>query len=208
VKVLLVVEGDGEYQALPRLLPALTRRSGHTLLRPRRIKVHPLAPAGVIAKACRPVLKQAAENKVDLVVLILDREDSGSCCGARAREIVGAVAAACNGALAVDVVLKNRCFENWLVADIEALRAQPGRYVVSEAMRRKVEPDKADGIDALDLLRAAISGKIFHKVDDAVAICSRLDPARAARHSRSFRHLLHVLGDPDYAHQCRRPGAE
>jgi predicted ATPase len=35
--------------------------------------------------------------------------------------------------------------------------------------------------------------------------CARLDPARAARHSRSFRHFLHVLGDEDYGAGCQLP---
>jgi hypothetical protein len=90
--------------------------------------------------------------------------------------------------------------------DLEALRAQPGRYTVSESMRKKVEPGKADGCNGHELLQNA-SRNTFRKVHDAVAICERFDPLRAAAHSRSFRHFLHVLGDPAYADQCRRPTA-
>jgi len=45
-------------------------------------------------------------------------------------------------------------------------------------------------------------------MDGAVAICTHLDPGRAAQQSRSFRRFLRVLGDLRYADQSRRPHRE
>jgi hypothetical protein len=158
-----------------------------------------------IARACDKKIRLAARQGVDLVVILLDREVAAHCSGEHAKDIEHMVASANPGLPRVRVVLKDSTFENWLIADLEALRGQPGRYTVSESMRKKIEPGKADGCDGYELLRAASKGA-FHKVHDAVAICERLDPVRAAAHSRSFRHFLHVIGDPAYPEpQCRRP---
>jgi hypothetical protein len=205
MKIALLTEGRGEFKAFPNVLDRLAARSGHVFLPPSLVDIHPLAKPTVVAKACLPVLRTLKRQQADLAVLVLDREVVPSCSGDRAKELEAAIGAALAGQPDIKVVLKDRAFENWLVADLAALRAQPGRYAVSESMRKKVEPGKADSCKARELLKTATKGRSFHKVEDAVAICERLDPLRAAAHSRSFRHLLHVLGDPAYAEQCRRP---
>jgi len=44
--------------------------------------------------------------------------------------------------------------------------------------------------------------------DGAIAICTDLDPGRAAPNSRSFRRLLRVLEDSRYLDQSRLPNRE
>ncbi len=206
MRIAVLTEGRGEFKAFPGVLEKLAARSGHVFLR-FQVNVHPLDAPMAVAKACLPVLGAVMEKKAELAVLVLDRENAPSCCGDRAKELQAALSVAWNGGLDTRVVLKDSAFENWLVADLAALRSQPGRYTVSESMRKKIEPDKADSCDGHELLRTATKGRSFHKVDDAVEICKRLDPERAAKHSRSFRHFLHVIGDPAYPEQCRRPAA-
>jgi hypothetical protein len=201
----MLVEGIGEFKALPRLIPALERRSGHTLLQPVQLPVHPLAPPHVVAKAVAKKIQILEQRRADQAVVLLDREDVEVCPGARASLVSAAIAKLPKVTVPVHIVLKDRAFENWLIADLAALRAQPGRFNVTETLTRRVEPDKADRVAAINLLQAASIGRTYHKVDDAVEICARLDPARAARHSRSFRHLLHVLGDTAFATGCRLP---
>ncbi len=146
----------------------------------------------------------AAGQGADAAVVLLDREQQDACPGRIARDIAAALMRAC-AVLPAYVVLKNRCFENWLVADLGALLAQPSRFEVTSAMRKKVEPNKADQCDAIALLKKSVIEDQYEKVRDSVRICSKMDVAVAARHSRSFRHLLHVLEDPAYLSQCRLP---
>ncbi|ADP83158.1 DUF4276 family protein [Pseudofrankia inefficax] len=205
MRIALLVEGIGEFKALPRLIPSLEHRSGQTLLQPVQLNVHPLAPPNVIASSLAKKMQILEQRRADQAVLLLDREDAEECPGTRAEQVATAIAKHPKITLPVQVVLKDRTLENWLIADLTALRTQPGRFKVTEALTKRVEPDKADRLAAIDLLQSASIGRTYHKVDDAVEICARLDPARAARHSRSFRHLLHVLGDSTFDAGCRRP---
>jgi hypothetical protein len=43
-------------------------------------------------------------------------------------------------------------FENWLVADYDALAAQRGRFKSSVADRNRVQPNRADAADAAAIL--------------------------------------------------------
>ena len=109
----------------------------------------------------------------------------------------------------IQVVFKVRAFENWLIADLQSLRATPRLFPESRRGRRRVPTGNADDADALRSLDAA-SGphQSYRKVHGAVAICTHLDPGRAARNSRSFRRFLRVLGDSRYANQSRLPNPD
>ena len=85
-------------------------------------------------------------------------------------------------------------FENWLVADPQALRELPGLFEQVERIERQVAPNRADSVNALELLKGCSKQKGYAKVAGAVAICKKLDPMRAAINSRSFRKLLKTLG--------------
>lgn len=201
-RVAFLVEGQAEFTGLPLLLPKISERTGSVLRQPIRVNVHSKAAPFQIARACQAKIDFAASQRADLVIVLLDREDAEACCGDRAKTVESALG---NHDVPVRVVLKDRMFENWLVADLDALRSQPARFRVSAAMRNRVESNKADSCDAAQLLRSAAIRLPYDKVRDAKAICERIDPVRAARHSRSFRHLLHVLSDPQYVDGCGQP---
>ena len=103
------------------------------------------------------------------------------------------------------VVIKNRKLENWAIADLDALSSHPERFKVNAAARRAVEPNKADVIDAEELLKRLCQKVEYSKVKDSERIFSIADPTRIALHSRSFRKFLSVTGHPDYLEQSRRP---
>jgi len=107
--------------------------------------------------------------------------------------------------LAVRVALKDRTFENWLIADLGALQSQPARFAVTAAISRCVEPDKADRCDAEKIIKKAAANGQYDKITDAERISTKLDIESAARNSRSFRHFLHILGHSSYRSQCRLP---
>lgn len=203
MRVALITEGVSEFKSLPMLYPQLQARSGNILFSPLKVNVPPTAAPRIIARECRSRLLIAQAKGANIAVIVLDREDREECAGLIATEVGQAASASCH-ALPVKVVLKDRTFENWLIADLEALRKRPARFQVSKGAVRRVEPGKADRCDGYSILTSCIKGDRYEKVRDSQAICSNMDVTAVARHSRSFRHFLHMLGDPMYATQCRR----
>lgn len=204
MKIALLTEGVSEYQNLPLLYGQITQGTPHTLLKPLKVNITPDSAARVIARECKARLLVASQLGARFAVLIIDREQQVECPGKRAAEIESAIAdAKCT--LSVRVVLKDRKFENWLVADLEALRKQPRRFQVTASMVRLVEPNKADRCDGERLLGRAVRKGEYSKVSDSKKILAQTDLRRASSHSRSLRHLLHVLSYLTYKEQCRDP---
>lgn len=205
MRVSIITEGASEFASLPLLAPQLRLRSGAVISRPLKVNVPPDASPVVVARECKSrVLIARRSQKADLILVVLDREQQTEPPGTIASSIQSAIGRACSGASDVAVVLKDRAFENWLISDLQALRAQPRRFTVGPALVRAVEPDKADAAPALALMKSAVLGD-YDKVKDSARIMERLDVATAAQNSRSFRHFLHLIGDADYVSQCKRP---
>ena len=198
----MIVEGRAEFAALPEIYPALSSEIDCVLLGPAFAPAHPTAPPNVIARACRGAIKVLEQKRADHIVVLLDLEDCPSCAGERAQLIERELSQLTG--LRVSVVLKHRAFENWLIADVEAVRAISGRFVISKAAERKVSPNKADHVDGYAWLSAA-SGRRYEKVDDARRILSRSSVGRIASNSRSFRRFMRVLDHPAYQLQSARP---
>jgi hypothetical protein len=140
-------------------------------------------------------------KEVTDIVVLLDREDRQECPGQLAGEILDnlEIPPGCFGF----VVIKDRMFENWLVADVATLRKFPGRYALSAADERRIVPDGADKLDALRIMKG-ITSPSYAKVSDSRKIMEAADPMAVAANSRSFRRLLRVLGAPPYENQSRR----
>lgn len=103
-------------------------------------------------------------------------------------------------------MIKDRTFENWLIADPGAFKKQKARFKITKALESQVVPDKADRVPADRWLDSAVVGKSsYEKKRDATNTVKHFSVARAAKNSRSFRHFCHVLGYEDYAEQCKRP---
>jgi hypothetical protein len=204
VRIALVTEGVSEFRALRLLYVQFHRRTPHTLLPPLKINVPPDAPPSIVARELKSRLIIAAERGANRALVLLDRERQQACPGAIAVDIERAVERTCR-ALPVQVALKDRTFENWLVADPSALEALPARFKMSKAAKSAIVPNKADRCDALALLKSSVVRNQYDKVLDSARICSRMDVEKAAMNSRSFRHLLHLLEDHDYRRQCKRP---
>jgi hypothetical protein len=85
-------------------------------------------------------------------------------------------------------------FENWFVADPEALGKMAGRFEKVERIAKQTTPSRADAVDALSLLKACSKDRTFDKRRDGIAICKVMEPARVAANSRSFRKFLKELG--------------
>jgi len=206
MKIQVVTEGTSEVASFPAFLSQVAARSGNVLPNPLKLSVSPDANPDQIARAAIESIKIARIKGAACVILVLDRESQPARSGDLASALERAVGRhAPAGSPEVRVVLKDKMYENWLIADVQGLRSHRGRFTVNGAFERKVAPDKADNCDAYRLLSNAAIGRAYEKVSDSKRIVSTLDVVRAAANSRSFRHFLHMLGDPSYIRQCSRP---
>lgn len=201
-RIAIVTEGDSEVASLPLLREQLEHRTHNQIVGHFKVAVPPDAAVAVVGRACAKLIRVAEAKRPDRVVFVLDRETQQECPGGIAASITAEIRRHC----AFDdirVVLKNQVYENWLLADLEALRAQPARFVVSHTLVGAVEPNRADSAQALRLIKSAVVSGHYDKVADSKRIMSRADVTRALLHSRSFRHFLHALGDPTLELDCR-----
>ena len=205
MKIAVITEGVSEYKSLPRLYPQIASQSPNIVIQTMKVNVSPDAPPAIIARECKSRLLIAADCGAARAVIVLDRERQVDCSGAIAANIASALTQVGRPQLNVQVVLKDRAFENWLIADLDALIKQPKRFKVTQSTRKRIEPNKADKCDALAILNAATMGDHYDKVPDSQRICQNVAVDKAAANSRSFRHFLHVMEYGAYKQQCRNP---
>jgi Domain of unknown function (DUF4276) len=196
-----IVDGQSEYRALP-LITAKLEIAGAQFVKTLYAPIQPCAPAGVIARACQSPIQQLVQRRVTDIMILLDRETRSECPGTWASQIIDLLELppGCRGW----VIIKNRMFENWLIADLEALKASPRRYNLTTADERRIIPNKADSCDALRMLKN-MTNSAYSKVDDSRIILTAADPLRIAANSRSFRRFLRVAGHSDYQTQSSKP---
>jgi hypothetical protein len=198
----IIVEGNGEVPAFKHLIPKLSCTS-EILGQPVRADMQPKGTPAQVATSAKAAVAYFKGRQVDVVLVLIDKEDHPSAPGLAAT--LRAAFDARYPGVAFEVVVKNSCIENWLVADLDALRAQPKRFRVTNAEVRKIMPNKADSIDAQNLLNKMAIKFEYDKGADPARIAANQDPRRAAAHSRSFRRFLRVVGDPTYSTQSKRP---
>lgn len=205
MRVVIATEGDLELQVLKQILNQVGDRSPTVSVATLKIACQPDGPARLIARKVAPLLRIAHDKRAAKFILVLDREKRPEAPGAIAIQIEQEInrAGACD--LQVSVVIKDRTIENWLIADLNALKRLRGRFSVSKKLIAQVAPNKADGVEALSLLKSAALGRAYDKMSDGARIGRELDAIRAGANSRSLRHFLHVLGCPPYEAQCTMP---
>lgn len=205
MRVAILTEGDTEYACIPLLRDQILLRTSAESIKVMKLAVQPDGPPAKIARTIKSQFFTILRDRYELVIVLLDREAKTEGCGAIASRIKTEITRTCGSSVSFHVSIKDRTFENWIVADLDSLRAQPRRYSVDRAMIAKVQPDKADHVDALSLLKVATIGRAYEKVADGKKCAAEASISRMAKHSRSVRHFLHLLGDVDYATQCKRP---
>jgi Domain of unknown function (DUF4276) len=203
VKIGLVVDGFAEFYSLPLLRIELEQNSGHQLIGPVKAEIQPTAPLPQIARSCLPSISILGAKGAKKTIVLFDREDRQECPGDLAQAVTEILRSKFR--VGANVVVKDSKFENWLIADVEALKHQNKRFRVSRTMESAVVPNKADTIDALRMLKDAAQGREFSKVLDARRICDVATIDEIAANSRSFRRFLRVFGYEDYKGQSRRP---
>lgn len=204
MKIGVVVDGDAESQALKLILRKIEipRRQ---LLGPAFARMHPDSPVRQIARRAIDQFKVLKSRGAERFIVLIDCETPERC----PPEFAGSIARALDakGWRNVDVVVKRLTFENWLIADVEALKEMKARWKVTKSFQQKVSPNKADNVSdpTAELNKIAKKGLAYRKRKDGLLIAERQQPLRIAANSRSFRRFLRVAGHPDYESQSRKP---
>lgn len=194
MRIGLLVDGQAEYQSLPRLVPGITLP--HAVLAPLYCAMQPLSSPGQIAHVASKRFPLLLQRHVDRIVILIDKEHRDDCPGEFATAIATAARqklSALSTSTELAVVVKVSRYENWLVADPAALGTLPGRFKEVERIGSRVSGGRADSVDGLTLLKQSAQGKSFDKVRDAIAICQKLSPDRARKNSASFDKFIRVL---------------
>jgi hypothetical protein len=183
----IVTEGQGEVSGLPEIYNQLQESCGCRLIKPIFASVHPKAPIAILCKDLAPRVKLSIQRGARIVVILLDLEDADECPGVRAKEVENGLRREVSHD--VRVVMKDSCFENWLIADPAALRRLPALFGVRDL---RFTPGRADKADALTLLKRA-SGSAYAKTVHPQQILARADVNTMASNSRSFNKFKRVL---------------
>ena len=195
----IIVEGQEESQSLAHITAKITIE-GVIIRKPLYAPIEPKATPGQIAKALESRLKIL--GVIDRVLILIDLENLDACPGERAQVLEQAVRKM--GYDNIHVIIKQHKFENWLLADCDALQ-QLTNFTLTKTFVRQVT-GKADSIpDAVRLLSSVKNDKrSFHKTQDGTAVARKANPETIALHSRSFRRFLHLLTHPLYRNQSRK----
>jgi len=190
MRIGIIADGQAEAQALEHLVCRMAR-SGRIVLKPVYADMQPYAPFPQIVRAAESRIGLLSQRGAQRYIILLDREQNEDCPGKYAARIQSEFNRMGHGN--VDVVLKNRAFENWLVADLRSIaRAQPKRIKLTDRIVQRIEQSGADNVNALAVLNGCISDG-YSKRSDAIAICKTIDPATAQRFSRSFRRFAKIV---------------
>lgn len=209
MRIGFLVDGRSEYEGLPYLLRNCV--SPHDLITGVFLAhVHPEGPAPLVANQLMKKVPVLRTRNINRLIVLLDHEANPLCPGERADEIESILNRRITSVgLPFDakVVMKFRCLENWLLADMETLRAFVNTFEVSNAMANSIAPDKVDNIsNPIQLIKQSCrSSRSYDKIFHAKMILSKANPERIAANSRSFRRFLRVIDNPIYSAQSRLP---
>jgi hypothetical protein len=140
-------------------------------------------------------------------MLVRHRESRPECPTLIAQSILAAVQPMCLqvGIGTATIVIKNRKYENWLIADPIAVNKMRKRFRLSASVVQSITNGAADSIDAESVLKRAAKKIPYAKKEDSARIMKVAEPLGIASNSRSFRRFLRVLGNPAYREQSLNP---
>lgn len=197
----LVVEGETEYYALPLLHHGKHAIPGCPAIRTTNlggVGSH-LTPAG-IARMAAPRIKTHLIAGHKPVILCLDREQRPDCAGSFAQAILGALCRELSRTQAADVhvVVADRTFEAWILADAAGLAKR--RLLRTAPKFHCFEGSMGDGGKKGTVELSRLLGREYRKTSDGPRLFEALDPTVARvwgpgkRGSRSLDKLLRTLG--------------
>lgn len=188
MRVVPVVEGEGEVKAVPVLLRRMIEIAGGfeqlEISRPIRVKRNQLLKQEGFAAALR-----LARIQNSGVVLILF--DSDGECPVNIRDTLEGWASAEASDMNCQIVIAHHEYEAWFLSSIHSLRAHP--TVRDEAM---VHPDPESRQGAKEQLSVRMhAGTSYSPTAHQAAFSQALDMAAAYNQCRSFRKLAAAFGE-------------
>lgn len=191
MKTGIISDGSAEAVALEHLVVKM-KCGGFTPLRPVYADMQPYAPPAQIVKAAESRIKMLSQRGAQRHIVLLDREENKECPGEFSTKL--SLEFTNKGYSNVSVVLKDRAFENWLVADLEAVAKSYGkRGSFADRIIDRVRHSGADRVNAIAILNGGIA-EGYSKRSDAITICKAVSPEVVAKYSRSFRKFMKECG--------------
>jgi hypothetical protein len=197
MKIGIIGEGDTEYACLPTMVSKL----GHTV-----VGNHNLCGIGanyptesLFAKKIYPYVRglsiKSMQSRPDRVVIVLDRENRTECSGeiaAAGLKILERELSKENLIMPISVVVANRQFECWLLADTTALDGSP---LFKDVLSSQIGPT-IDEINVLGIIRANLRPSCgWDKPRYGKALAQKLDltSPEVLSASRSLRKFVKEL---------------
>ena len=192
----LVVEGRTEYQALPEMLVRL----GLRCTTPISFRGQPVEAAvdRLVERCLLRHVRAQLRKKPDLVIVVLDLEQRQSAAHrfrAEVRRELRTQVRRTEGqgaARKTEVVVCDRLFENWLLADPRGIAASA---YLEQDLTRAVSCH-ADGKDALSLLRGALrKGETYRKAEHGPRLAAhvRVEDRKVRLCSESLRQFVDIV---------------
>ena len=185
-RIVAIVEGDGEVEAVPALIrrihvevsPAVPLEVG----RPVRVPRDRLLKDGELERYLGLAANVAGADGCILVLL----DANGDCPARLAPDILQRTRTARSGRR-VEVVLAKCEYESWFIATIDSLRGARGI-----SPNASVPPDPESIRGAKEWLRERMGGR-YSPTADQTALTARFDLASARRRSRSFDKMWRAV---------------
>ncbi len=187
VRIVPIVEGDGEVQAVPALIRRIHAEvSAGTPLevgRPVRVKRNRVLHTGELERYLTLAGNLAGVDGRILVLL-----DANGDCPAELGPAIVRRARKARPDRRVEVVIAQREYECWFLAAIDSLR---GTRSIPPDVSVPQDPESIRG--AKEWLRARMKGR-YSPTADQTALTTRFDMAAARRRSRSFGRMWRAVG--------------
>ena len=194
LRIVPVVEGDGEVTAVPALISrVLSHHSCYTHIVGSPKNAHGrgnLTVAGGLEKFVRYA---ARERDCGAVLVLLDSE--GDCPVTLACDLA-ARASALQLEQPVVIVVAHCCYENWLLAGIQTIRGQELDGRPGVAVDAPDLPDPEGVASPKNWLTERMGrGRAYKETEDQVAMTRLLDVSDVYTKARSFKRLVDAVSE-------------
>lgn len=204
-RVGVVSDGSAEIESLRILLRKL--KSDYTIIESAAAyaQMQPKSTPKQIAKAAASKVDILHNlKKIDKVIVIIDREDLEICPGEFSEKIRKALHSQVKPE--VSVVVKDKKFENWLLASPDTISKNSKRFQDIHKYKNKIAPNRADNIiDSENLLKKTAKDNQYNKGVCPNEILEAACPDEMGANSRSFRKFLQEAGVRKYKKQSLKP---
>ena len=186
VRVVAIVEGHGEAEAVPLLIRRIGQEvsplSTPDVVKPIRVPRGSMLKTGELDRYVSLAGIRVGSDGRILILLDAHRD-----CPAELRTTILERARATRSDLPIEVVLANREYESWFIAAVESLRGVRG---ISTDTDGPQDPESIQG--AKEWLRDRMTGS-YHPTADQAALTARFDLELARRRAPSFDKMWRAV---------------